>query len=446
MGGSNSPRSVRSDAGTILGLAWPALIVLAAIPLYVLLDTAVVGRLGAAQLAALAAGATVLGTVTTQLTFLSYGTTARAARHFGAGRRADAIYEGIQSTWVAVVVGAVLATVVFAATPSIMGWLAADTSVAHLASQWMRVTCLSIIPALVVMAGNGWLRGMSNTRVPLIFTLCGVGPMAVTVPLSVSHYGLVGSAYANVLGETITAGLFLWALGRAWRAEGDGRSAGPCWPVIRRQLVMGRDLVVRSLSFQLAFVSAAAVAGRMGAQNLAAHQVLLQLWNFLTLVLDSVAVAAQALVGAALGAGSVRTAREVAGRVLRFSCVAAGVLAVLLGLGAGLLPGVFTTDQSVLDAMRGPWWLLLVLVVLGGVVFALDGVLLGAGDVAFLRNTTIASALFGFVPLVWASLLWGWGLVGVWCGLVAFVVLRLVSVCVRYRGSAWYGQSEGAGD
>ncbi|QFQ02532.1 DNA-damage-inducible protein F [Corynebacterium urogenitale] len=432
---------VRADARSILGLAWPALVVLAATPLYLLWDTAVVGRLGARDLAALAAGATVLGTVTTQLTFLSYGTTARAARLFGAGRRAEALYEGVQATWVAVAVGAGLAGLVFAFAPQIMALLASDGQVAAAATQWMRVTCASIVPSLVTMAGNGWLRGMSNTRLPLYFTLAGVIPMVVTVPFAVERYGLVGSAYANLLGEWIIGLLFLGALWWHWSKDGDGRSMGPRWSIIKPQLVMGRDLIARSLSFQVAFISAAAVAGRIGASSLAAHQVLLQLWNFLTLLLDSVAIAAQALVGAALGAKSRRDARKVARQVMRFSIAASVVLAVLLALGATGIPSLFTPDPAVLEAMEGPWWMLIVLVLMGGVVFALDGVLLGAADVAFLRNATIFAAVVGFIPLVWLSLLLHWGLFGVWCGLVAFVFLRLVAVVWRYRGDKWMMQN-----
>lgn len=432
-----STTPVRADARSILGLAWPALVVLAATPLYLLFDTAVVGRLGAEDLAALAAGATVLGTVTTQLTFLSYGTTARAARLFGAGKRPAALYEGVQATWVAVFVGVVLAGLVFSFAPQIMGWLASDETVAEKATTWMRVTCASIVPALVTMAGNGWLRGMSNTRLPLYFTLAGVIPMAVTVPVFVNKFGLVGSAYANVLGEWIIALLFLGALWLHWKCEGDGRSMAPNLSVIKPQLLMGRDLIVRSLSFQVAFISAVAVAGRMGSASLAAHQVLLQLWNFLTLLLDSVAIAAQALVGAALGAKSAVAARKVAAQVIRFSVGASVVLAAALALGASFVPRLFTPDERVLDAMAAPWWMLIVLVLMGGVVFALDGVLLGASDVTFLRNATIFSVVVGFIPLVWLSLVFDWGLTGVWCGLLAFIFLRLVAVWWRYKGDAW---------
>ena len=427
----------------IVALAWPALVVLAATPLYLLFDTAVVGRLGATDLAALAAGATVLSTITTQLTFLSYGTTSRAARKYGAGDMRGAIYEGVQATWVAVAVGALLPTAVFSAASAIMGWLTADPTVARHATAWIRVTSLSVIPALIVMAGNGWLRGISNTRLPLYFTLAGVLPMALTVPFAVNRWGLVGSAYANVLGETIVAVCFLGALVVHWRAAGDDRPIGPRWSVIKKQLVLGRDLVARSLSFQVAFVSAAAVAGNMGANQLAGHQVMLQLWNFLTLVLDSVAIAAQALVGKALGAKAFSSARRVGMTVLRFSVIASLILAGILALGASFIPRIFTSDSGVLAQMQWPWWILVALVVCGGVVFAFDGVLLGAGDAAFLRTWTIASVLLGYLPLVWLSFAFGWGLTGIWCGLLAFIIIRMVAVSLRFRGDAWMTANQG---
>ena len=426
----------------ILALAWPALIVLAATPLYLLLDTAVVGRLGATSLAGLATGAVVLSTVTTQLTFLSYGTTARAARYYGAGRTTDAVYEGIQASWIALGVGAVLAVGLFFFSPAISLALSGDAEVAAEATSWLKVTSLSVIPALFIMAGNGWLRGLSNTRLPLYFTLAGVIPMAVTVPLAVRRWGLVGSAIANVAGELIIAACFLGALVFHWRKFGDHRSMRPNRRVIRTQLVMGRDLIARSLSFQAAFLSAAAVAGRIGAPALAAHQILLQLWNLVSLLLDSVAIAAQALVGAALGAGSARAARSVARQVLKFSLGASVLLAVIFGLGARAVPQLFTADAPVLDQIGGPWWVFVSIIVVGGAVFALDGVLLGAADVAFLRNASIAAAVIGFIPLVWLGLAFDVGLIGVWAGLAAFMLIRFGAVLWRYRGDAWTSSAD----
>ncbi|AGF72725.1 DNA-damage-inducible membrane protein [Corynebacterium halotolerans YIM 70093 = DSM 44683] len=419
-------------ARQIFALAFPALGVLAATPLYLLLDTAVVGRLGAFELAALAAGTTVQSTVTTQLTFLSYGTTARASRLFGSGRRREAVAEGVQATWVGLFIGLLLATAVWILARPIALALTGDEATADASARWLHVAAFAIPLTLVTMAGNGWLRGVQNTRWPLYFTLAGVIPGAVLVPVLVGRFGLVGSAAANVVGVAVTATCFVVALARqhtgSWR---------PRWSVIVRQLVLGRDLIVRSLSFQVAFISAAAVAARFGTSSLAAHQIMLQLWNFITLILDSLAIAAQALTGAALGRGTVGVARRVGTRVTVYSVIFAGFIGLVFAALAGVIPRIFTTDAAVLDALAGPWWLMIVMIILGGVVFALDGVLLGAGDAGYLRTITIASVVFGFLPGVWISYAVDGGLTGIWAGLLAFIVIRMVAVVLRFRSMRW---------
>jgi putative MATE family efflux protein len=207
--------------------------------------------------------------------------------------------------------------------------------------------------------------------------------------------------------------------------------------VLRAQLRMGRDLFVRTMAFQACFVSAAAVAARFGAAALAAHQVVLQLWSFLALVLDSLAIAAQSLVGAALGGSDIRRAKEVASRVTAFSGLAAIVLAGLLAAGSTVFPTAFTGDRTVLDAIGVPWWFLVAQLPFAGVLFALDGVLMGAGDAVFMRNVTVVSAVGGFLPLTWLSLEFGWGLAGIWAGLSAFIGLRRVFGIWRTRSGRW---------
>ncbi|MDY5785193.1 MULTISPECIES: MATE family efflux transporter [unclassified Corynebacterium] len=416
----------------ILALALPALGVLAANPLYLLLDTAVVGRLGTEQLAALAAGTAVQSTVTTQLTFLSYGTTARASRLFGAGRRDEAVAEGVQASWVAVVVGFLLAAAVWVLGFRVAYALTNDATTAHAAAEWMRVAALAIPLTLLIMAGNGWLRGIQNTRLPLVLTLCGLIPGAVALPFLVARYGLVGSAMSNVFGMGITASLFLFVLARTHVGSWLPRPR-----VIAKQLVLGRDLILRSLSFQISFLAAAATAGRFGVAALAAHQILLQLWNFLSLVLDSLAIAAQTLTGSALGRVQTEQARAVGLQVVKFSVAFSLVLAIIFAVFRTGIAALFTSDDSVFAALAVPWWLLIAMIVAGGVVFALDGVLLGAGDAAFLRNLTAASIVLGFLPLVVASLLFGWGLAGLWVGHLLSVLMRLVGVVARFRSQKW---------
>ena len=433
-----------SDAASprrIAALAIPALGVLAAEPLYLLFDLAVVGRLGAVALAGLAIGGLILSVVSSQLTFLSYGTTARAARFFGAGNRPAAVGEGVQATWLAFARGAVIvAAVELAAVPlvaAIAGGKSGGGDIAAAALPWVRIAIFGVPAILVSAAGNGWMRGVQDTMRPLRYVLVGFGTSAVLCPLLV--YGwlglprleLAGSAVANLVGQWLAAVLFCSAL------LSEKVPLRVDLSVLRAQVVMGRDLVVRTLAFQACFVSAAAVAARFGAAAVAAHQVVLQLWNFLALVLDSLAIAAQSLVGAALGAGSTGHAKSVAWRVTTFSTVAAAGLATVFAVGASVLPALFTDDRSVLDAIGVPWWFMVAQLPIAGIVFALDGVLLGAGDAAFMRSATLISALVGFLPLIWLSLVFGWGLLGIWAGLSAFMVLRLVFVGWRALSGRW---------
>ncbi|MDT5076145.1 MAG: hypothetical protein QOJ80_782 [Mycobacterium sp.] len=427
----------------IAGLALPALGVLAAEPLYLLFDIAVVGRLGAVSLAGLAIGGLILALVSSQLTFLSYGTTARAARFFGAGNRVSAVGEGVQATWLAVGLGALIVVTVEAAAVPLLRVIAGGGEIADMALPWLRIAILGAPAILISLAGNGWMRGVQDTARPLRYVVVGFALSAVLCPtlvygwLGMPRLGLVGSAVANLAGQWLAALFFCRAL-LVERAP-----LRIDMVVLRAQVVMGRDLVVRTMAFQVCFVSAAAVAARFGAAAVAAHQVVLQLWSFLALVLDSLAIAAQSLVGAALGAGQLAHAKSVAWRVTIFSTVAAAALAAVFALGASVFPQLFTTDRSVLDVIGVPWWFLVAQLPVAGIVFALDGVLLGAGDARFMRNATLASALLGFLPLIWLSLAFGWGLVGIWSGLTTFMVLRLAFVGWRAWSGRWLVEGTG---
>ncbi|HZZ46495.1 MAG TPA: MATE family efflux transporter [Pseudonocardia sp.] len=427
-----------SGAKALLRLAAPALLVLAAEPLYLLVDTAVVGHLGAIPLAGLAIGAVLLAQVSTQLTFLSYGTTARSARLFGAGRRTDAIAEGVQATWLAMGIGLVaIAVGQLVAGPVARALAGGQGPIADAAVTWLRVALCGAPLVLITLAGNGWMRGLQDVARPMRYVLLGNGLSALACPLLVygpgalPALGLVGSAIANVAGQTIGAVLFLRAL------LSERVPVKPVPTMLRAQLMLGRDLVLRSLGFQVCFLSAAAVAARFGAASVAAHQVVLQLWNLQSLVLDSLAIAAQSLIGAALGGSAPDQARQLANRVARYGLILGCGFGGLFAALAGVLPHVFTDDASVLAAIPVPWWFFVALQPIAGLVFALDGVLLGAGDAAYLRTWTLLGAGCGFLPLIWLSLAFGWGLAGIWTGLAMFMLIRLISVVVRNRSGGW---------
>jgi putative MATE family efflux protein len=419
---------------SVLSLALPALVVLAAEPLYLLVDTAVVGHLGTIPLGGLAVGGGLLAWAAALLNFLAYGTTARAARRAGAGDRVGAVAEGVQATWLALGLGVVvLLFFQLLAGPLTRALAGGPGAVAEAGEQWLRVAAFGAPLLLVALAGNGWLRGVQDLRRPVGYVLAGSLLSLVLCPLLVhpAGLGLVGSAVANVTGQALTATLFVRALGGA-------PPPPPPRPVaVRSQLVIGRDLLLRSAVLQLSFLVAAGVAARTGTAQLGAHQIALQLFFFLALVLDAYAIAAQTLVGHALGGGRPAEARETASRVALWG-LATGVLVavLLLALRDVVLP-LFTDDPAVLAHGALVWWFLAGIQPVAGVVFALDGVLMGAGDVAYLRTVTIGSAVLGFLPLSLLAGPLGWGLAGVWTGLALFVALRLAGVLLRVAGEKW---------
>jgi putative MATE family efflux protein len=417
----------------VAGLAVPALVVLAAEPLYLLVDTAVVGHLGRVPLAALAVGGVVLTFAAWFGTVIAYGTTGRSARQFGAGDRGAGVAEGVQASWLALALGLVILLAAQPLAGPVAGALAGNPEVARAAAGWLRIAALGVPGLLLATAGNGWLRGVQDTRRPLRYVLGANVLSAALSPLLVYglRLGLSGSAIANVTAQTISGALFV----RALLAERVPLRPQPA--MIRAQLRFGRDLVVRGVAFQACFLSATAVAARFGAASVAAHQITLQLWTFCQLALDAVAIAAQSLVGAALGGGRVAEARWLGRRVALIGLVCGTAFAVALLAGARVLPRLFSSDPQVYRQAMLAWPWFVGMQPLAGVVFALDGVFIGAGDVGYLRNLTIVAALGGFLPMVWLAYGLRLGLGGVWAGLTLFIVIRLVLVLHRLRTDRW---------
>ena len=431
MTGSTRPGTTRR----MLALSASAFVVLAAEPLYLLVDTAVVGHLGRVPLGGLGVGAALMGLLAVVGTFVEYGTTGRAARWYGAGALDRAVGEGVQATWLALGIGAAVAALgeVFAGplTSALAGG-AGPTQAA--AESWLRIAIVGMPGILVVLAGNGWMRGVQRTREPVVIVLAANALSAALSPVLVYPVGLGldGSAWANLGAQVLGGALFVAALRRS--ASGGMR---PDVTVMRGQLAVGRNLLVRSVAFQVAFLTAAGVASRMGSAQIAAHQIGMQLWEFSALLLDSFAIAAQALVGAALGSADAAAARSTARDVARWGLWAGLAFGALFAVGWWLIPQAFTSDPEVLHQTHLLWPWFVGMLPAAGVVFALDGVLIGAGDVAFMAWLTVIAGVLAYAPVNLAALHWGWGIGGVWAGLTAFVVVRLVGMVGRVRGDAW---------
>ncbi len=424
------------QAGTrrVLVLALSAFVVLAAEPLYLLVDTAVVGHLGATPLAGLGVAGAVMAVLTIIGTFVEYGTTGRAARWFGADRVEQAVNEGVQASWLAVGLGLLVIGLGEALAGPMTALLAGGTGpVQQAAESWFRIAVIGIPGVLLVLAGNGWMRGVQRTREPVRIVLIANALSAIASPALVygAGLGLDGSAIANVAAQAVGGVLFVRSLRRA------AASVKPDRSVMRAQVIVGRDLILRAAAFQVAFLSAAGVAARMGTAQIAAHQIGLQLWEFTALLLDSFAIAAQSLVGAALGGQDAASARQLAWQVARWGLYAGVGFGALYAAGWALVPHAFSSSHPVIHQAHLLWPWFIGMLPAAGVVFALDGVLIGAGDVAFLRSITIVAALFAFAPLSLAALHWRWGIGGVWAGLTAFIIVRLVGMLLRTRGDRW---------
>lgn len=418
----------------LLALSASAVVVLAAEPLYLLVDTAVVGHLGSVPLAGLGVAGALMALLTVVGTFVEYGTTSRAARWFGAGRTDKALDEGVQASWLALVVGAAGVALGELLAGPLTGLLAGGPGATqHAAESWFRIAVVGLPGVLLVLAGNGWMRGVQRTREPVVIVLAANVLSAALSPVLVygAGMGLTGSAVANLVAQAVGGALFVRALRRAGAPLRFDRI------VMRAQLVVGRDLMLRAAAFQVAFLSAAAVASRMGTTQIAAHQIGLQLWEFTALLLDAFAIAAQSLVGASLGAADAERARRMAWQVSRWGLYAGLGFGAVYAAGWTLIPRAFSSSDAVVHQAHVLWPWFVGMLPAAGIVFALDGVLIGAGDVGFLRTITVLAAVFAFAPLNVAALAWHWGIGGVWAGLAAFIVVRLVGMLLRVRGRRW---------
>ena len=415
----------------VFALAIPALGALAAEPLYVLVDTAIVGHLGTVQLAALAIAATVLSTAFALFNFLTYGTTAQVARLHGAGRDDEAAALGAQALWIAIAIGFLLLIGGVLGAPAAVKLMGGEGEVAEGAVTYLRISALGAPFFMIAAAGQGFLRGMGDLRTPLLIL---VVAHAINVVLEVLFvygfdWGLAGSAWGTVIAQS--------GMGLAFVAV--QRRAGfqpPLLEKIRPLLRIGSEIAVRTGALLGSFLIGSAVLARVGEDSLAAHQIAFQLYIFLAFVLDALAIAAQVMVGRMLGAGDVAQARAAAGRVILWSVAIAAGFGVLMFALQDVIPRAFTSDEQVIARAHEIWWLLALLLPLNGAVFALDGILIGAGDTRFLMWGMLAAAAV-YIPVALLALHLDWGIVGVWFGLAGLIAVRAITNGTRFAGSRW---------
>ncbi len=418
----------------IVRLAVPALGALAAEPLYLLADTAIIGNLGTPELAALALAAALLSTLVSLCIFLTYATTAQVARLHGAGEDARAGALAAQALWLALAIGLALTALLVAFAGPAIALLGGEGRVAALAERYVRISALGVPFALIALAGQGYLRGVSDLRRPLVVV---VVANAVNVVLDLVFvygfgWGLDGSALGTAIAQAGMGAAFVVFL---LRAEADDRR--PSWARTRPLVRTGGDLVVRTGALLGSFLVAGAVLARIGEASLGAHHIAFQLFVFLALVLDAIAIAGQVLVGRMLGAGDAAQAFAAARRMLVLSLAAGVLLGGALLAVMGVVPGLFTDDPAVIERAQEIWPLFALMQPAAAVVFALDGILIGAGDTRYLAVSMLVAGFGAYVPVALAALAFDWGIVGVWSGLLGLMAVRLLTLGVRFRGRRW---------
>jgi putative MATE family efflux protein len=418
----------------ILRLAIPALGSLAAEPLYLLVDTAIVGHLGRPQLAALGIAATVLGGLFAIFNFLQYGTTAQVARAGGAGEAPAARRLGAQAVWLSLAFGAAVAALVAALASPLVEIMGGEDTTASYAVTYLRIAAIGLPAAFLALGGQGYLRGISDLRTPLVIVVAGNAANVVLEVVFVYGFdwGIRGSAWGTAIAQLGMGAAFVAVILRGL-APGEARLVPA---LARRVLSLGKWIFLRTVALMGSFVLAGAVATRFGDAAIGAHQVAFQLFIFLALVLDAIAIAGQIIVARELGASRTEDAYAAGERMVWLSVAVGGAFALVMLALEDVLPQAFTSDDAVLDQTALLWPFFALMQPLAGAVFALDGVLIGASDGPFLAGSMLA-AFVACAAILLASLAGDWGIRGVWSALVVLILVRLGAMSTRFRRGRW---------
>ncbi|MGW1001250.1 MATE family efflux transporter [Streptomyces sp. NPDC002520] len=420
----------------IVALAVPAFGALVAEPLFVMADSAIVGHLGTAQLAGLGVASALLTTAVSVFVFLAYATTAAVARRVGAGDLRAALRQGVDGIWLALLLGAAVIALVLPLAPGIVDVFGASATAAPYATTYLRISALGIPAMLTVLAATGVLRGLQNTRTPLYVAVAGFITNAALNALLVygAGLGIAGSAWGTVITQCGMAAVYLRVVVRGARRH--QASLRPDLAGIRASAQAGVPLLVRTLSLRAILMIATAMAARLGDADIAAHQIVLSLWNLLAFALDAIAIAGQAIIGRYLGANDALAAREACRRMFQWGIATGVALGLLVVAARPLFLPLFTNDSVVKDTALPALLLVALAQPLCGIVFVLDGVLMGAGDGPYLaRAMVVTLAVFAPVALLVPTI--GGGLTTLWAAMALMIAVRMLTLWLRARSGRW---------
>ncbi|MGB7951123.1 MAG: MATE family efflux transporter [Candidatus Binatia bacterium] len=429
----------------ILRLAIPAMLALASQPLLSIGDTAMIGRLGVEPLAARAVGAAIVGGIYWIFTFLSFGTTSLVGNYYGARDLRGCGETYLNAIFVAVLGGVAVACGGLLFAPLLYRLMGAGAKIVAEGVPYFRIYIAGAPFTFIFFASIGFFRGIQDTRTPMIiaFLIAGIH-LLLDYSLIYGNFGfpglgLVGAAIAawvaQFLGAAICVGIFLFSGSMAaYRSTQWRVSIARLRPLFR----IGTDLAIRTGALRGSLVFATSCAARMGASILSAHEIAFQLFLLCSDIIDGLAVAGQALVAKYLGSGQRDKAYDI-GKTLISCGVVAGLLFTILFLTTQEVIAGFFTNSPEVKLLLGAGIILLVSLLqpLNGIVFVLDGFLIGARDTRFLMWAMLIGALGIFAPICWMALNWGWGLIGIWAGVGALMFWRLLTLLYRFFSRSW---------
>ncbi len=439
-----------ADQREIVRLAGPAFLALVAEPLFLLGDSAIVGHLGTTSLAGLGVASALLLTAANVFVFLAYGTTSIVARQLGAGSRAGAVAAGVDGAWLAVGLGTLTALGVEATAEPLCRLFGASDEALAQAVTYLRIAALGLPAMLVLLATTGVLRGLQDTRTPMLASVLG---FSANIALNVVFvfgfgWGIAGSAWGTVIAQTGMAAALVAVLVRQAAREHVPLLAHP--GRVLGAARTGIPLLVRTLALRAVLLVTTWVAAGFGDVPLAAHQVALTVWSFLAFALDALAIAGQAITGRTLGAGDTERTRAATTLMVRWGVLGGFALTLLLLLARPWLPGLFTEDAAVRSALAGALLVVALTQPLSGFVFVVDGVLIGAGDGRWLAGA-MTLTLAAYLPLVLGVRAMGdWlltdpdpvlgqthAVIWLWLAFTGFMAVRGALFWLRVRTDRW---------
>ncbi|MDO5746648.1 MAG: MATE family efflux transporter [Actinomycetaceae bacterium] len=430
----------------IFALALPVLGTLIAEPLLTMADSAMIGHVGTAELGGLGTGSAILNFVVGMCIFVQYTTTSVAGKRLGMGDRAGAIGCGIQGMWMAASIGVVLSIAVWYFAPSLTRIMGAKGDVAQQSIIYLHYSSPGLVFMLVFLSANGAMRGLMNTQIPFIVSTIGT---FANIPLNAFfiyglHLGVAGAGLGTVIAQA-----FMSIVLFSFIAKAAYHYSVPIRPILRQIIhsgLQGAPLVIRTLSLQLGVMTTVWIAISMGKHILGAHQIVRSIYFFTVFSMDALAIAAQALIANAIGAGDRQKVRSVISRCIFWGTISGAALMLILVSLSAVLPHLFTTDAAVLDTA---WIGLIACAVwlpLSGAVFMYDGILIGAGDVRYLAFSQLIVPLI-YLPVAFSMrYLFGGGALGLvllWCGYgCVFMGVRLITLVLRARSDEWIIKAE----